>query len=142
MKTCFELASVHVFRLLAEKALSQVSTAKNSEEEADAEDDRVSIQEAMESSGEAEDDEGPGDEAVHQLFPSSLGRARSLAKHRPIHVRTKLFTANAGQLLYVGAVVGRNPVLRPLVNDTVAAQVETLGHLGDASSGLDGSLKG
>lgn len=78
----FDAFSVHVFRLLAEKALSQVSTAKNSEEEADAEDDRVSIQEAVESDGEAEDDEGPGQNSVHDLFPSGLGRRTEIARFK------------------------------------------------------------
>ena len=66
----------------------------------------------------------------------SLGLAGCLAENCPIHIRAKLFALDAGQGFDVGATVGGDALLGPLINDHVATQPEVFCHFCDPACRL------
>lgn len=111
MKTAYELASVALFELLARKALGQIGTAKNSEERADAEGHGISEEKAAGHSDDTDDEEDPGEERVHELFPSGLGGSGRLQTrpNRLERVRQELLAhdLSLGGLLQSESQLGR-----------------------------------
>lgn len=69
-----------------------------------------------------------------------LGFAGLGAKNGPIHIWPQLFASHTSQSLYIWAVLCRDAVLLPLINDSVAAQPERLGKVRRAAHFVDSPL--
>jgi hypothetical protein len=121
----FDAASVSLVALLAKQPAAQIAEAKDSAESTDAEEDCVIDQEAAQDHDDADEEEGPGQETVHDLFPSSLGggEIKSAANHSPVVQRVQLFNRNAGGDGHQRALAVRNATLGKPVLDVLTANV-------------------
>jgi hypothetical protein len=73
----------------------------------------------------------------HRLHFAVLG-----AEHGPVHIRAEFFAAHARDLFDVGALLCRDPRLRPLVDDGVATHREFARQLGNATTKPNGTVDG
>lgn len=69
-----------------------------------------------------------------------FGFAGLSAKNGPIHIWPQLFASHTSQSLHIWAVLCRDAVLLPLINDSVAAQPERLGKVRRAARFVDSPL--